>query len=159
MRLLWHQVEGCGKKWVKVRSSVFVGEYHHTIDDKGRLSMPAKMRRDLENGAVVTRGIDHCLSVYPKHEWQALAEKIAALPLSDPRARSFSRSMLAGAMEVEFDKLGRVLLPGYLRDYAELKGEVVVLGVYNRIEVWSKSAWSTYNANQSVEEDLSSLNI
>ncbi len=138
---------------------MFVGEYHHTIDDKGRLSMPAKMRRDLESGAVVTRGVDHCLFVYAKNEWQNLAEKIAALPLADPKARSFSRSMLAGAMEVEFDKLGRVLLPGYLREYADLSGEVVVAGLFNRIELWNKAAWTAYNANQSVEDDLNNLNI
>lgn len=138
---------------------MFVGEYHHTIDDKGRLAMPAKMRRDLEDGAVVTRGVDRCLFVYSRQEWQKLAEKIAALPLADPKARSFSRTMLAGAMEVEFDKFGRVLLPGYLRDYADLKGEVVVAGLFNRIELWSKSAWTAYNANQSVEDDLSTLNI
>ena len=138
---------------------MFVGEYIHSIDDKGRLSIPAKMRRDLDEGAVVTRGIDNCLFVYPKNEWLKLAEKIAALPLSDPRARSFSRLMLAGAMEVVFDKLGRILLPSYLRDYATLKGEVVVAGVFNRVEIWHKTAWETYKSQHSVEEDLSSLNI
>lgn len=138
---------------------MFVGEYTHTIDDKGRLAMPAKMRRDLEEGAVVTRGIDNCLFVYPKNEWVKLAEKIAALPLSDPKARSFSRLMLAGAMDVEFDKQGRVLLPAYLRDYADIRGEVVVAGVYNRMELWSKKTWEAYKSAHSVEEDLSSLNI
>ncbi|MBI4175109.1 division/cell wall cluster transcriptional repressor MraZ [Candidatus Berkelbacteria bacterium] len=138
---------------------MFVGEYAHSMDAKGRLSIPAKMRRDLDEGAVVTRGIDNCLFVYPKNEWLKLAEKIAALPLADPRARSFSRLMLAGAMEVEFDKLGRILLPGYLRDYAKLAGEVVVAGVFNRVEVWEKSAWETYKSQHSVEEDLSNLNI
>ncbi|MEK7460753.1 MAG: division/cell wall cluster transcriptional repressor MraZ [Patescibacteria group bacterium] len=138
---------------------MFVGEYTHSIDDKGRLAIPAKMRRDLEDGAVVTRGIDTCLFVYPKNEWLKLAEKIAALPLSDPKARSFSRLMLAGAMEVEFDKLGRILLPSYLRDYATLKGEVTVAGVFNRVEIWEKKAWETYKSAHSVEEDLSTLNI
>ena len=138
---------------------MFVGEYSHSIDDKGRLAIPAKMRRDLEDGAVVTRGIDTCLFVYPKNEWLKLAEKIAALPLADPKARSFSRMMLAGAMEVEFDKLGRILLPGYLREYAKLRGEVTVAGVFNRIELWEKNAWESYKDQQSVEDDLSSLNI
>lgn len=138
---------------------MFVGEYTHSIDDKGRLSIPAKMRRDLEDGAVVTRGIDTCLFVYPKNEWLKLAEKIAALPLADPRARSFSRLMLAGAMEVEFDKLGRILLPSYLRDHASLKGEVIVAGVFNRVELWQKTAWEGYKSQHSVEDDLSTLNI
>lgn len=138
---------------------MFVGEYTHTIDDKGRLAIPAKMRRELEEGAVVTRGIDTCLSVYPKKEWTKLAEKIAALPLADPKARSFSRLMLAGAMDVEFDKQGRILLPNYLREYGGLKNEVVVAGVYDRMELWDKKTWETYKSQHSVEEDLSSLNI
>lgn len=138
---------------------MFVGEYIHTIDDKGRLAIPARMRRDLEEGAVVTRGIDTCLFVYPKNEWIKLAEKIAALPLSDPRARSFARLMLAGAMDVEFDKQGRILLPGYLREYGKLKTEVVIAGVYNRMELWDKQAWNAYKSAHSIEEDLSSLNI
>lgn len=138
---------------------MFVGEYSHTIDDKGRLAIPAKMRRDLEEGAVVTRGIDNCLSVYPKNEWTKLAEKIAALPLADPKARSFSRLMLSGAMDVEFDKQGRILLPSYLREHASISGETVVAGVYNRMEIWNKKAWEAYKDQHSVEEDLSSLNI
>lgn len=138
---------------------MFVGEYTHSIDDKGRLAIPAKLRRDLEEGAVVTRGIDTCLFVYPKNEWLKLAEKIAALPLADPKARSFARLMLAGAMEVEFDKLGRVLLPGYLREYALLKGEVTVAGVFNRVEIWETKAWETYKSQHSVEDDLQTLNI
>lgn len=138
---------------------MFVGEYTHSIDDKGRLAIPAKMRASLLEGAVVTRGIDNCLSVYPKNEWTKLAEKIAALPLADPKARSFSRLMLAGAMDVEFDKQGRVLLPAYLRDYADIRGEIVVAGVYNRMELWNKKAWEAYKAQHTVEDDLSTLNI
>lgn len=138
---------------------MFVGEYSHTIDDKGRLAMPAKMRRDLEDGAVVTRGVDNCLFVYPKNEWTKLAEKIAALPLGDPKARSFSRMMLAGAMEIEFDKLGRAVLPGYLREYAGLKGEIVIAGLFNRIEIWSKQTWDSYKLQHSLDEDLTNLNI
>ncbi len=138
---------------------MFVGEYTHTIDEKGRVSLPVKMRRELDEGAVVTRGIDTCLFVYPKNEWLKLAERIAALPLADAKARSFARMMLAGAMEINSDKLGRVLLPGYLREYAGLKSEVVVAGVFNRVELWEKKAWESYKSQHSVEEDLSSLNI
>lgn len=100
---------------------MFIGEYAHTIDEKGRMAIPSKMRRDLGSGAVVTRGIDSCLWVFPKKEWTVLAEKLSALPLSDANSRAFSRLMLAGAMEVEFDSQGRALVPGYLREYAGLK--------------------------------------
>src|SRR4030067_1335802 len=100
---------------------MFIGEYSHTIDEKGRMAIPSKMRRDLGSGAVVTRGIDNCLWVFPKKEWTLLAEKLASLPLSDANSRAFSRLMLAGAMEVEFDSQWRILLPGYLRAFAGLK--------------------------------------
>src|SRR3990167_8766331 len=120
---------------------MFIGEYAHAIDAKGRMAIPSKIRRDLGSGAVVTRGIDNCLWVFPKKEWQALAEKLAALPLSDANSRAFSRLMLAGAMEVEFDSQGRALLPGYLRIYAGLKREAVIAGLYNRLEIWDAATW------------------
>lgn len=138
---------------------MFVGEYSHTIDEKGRLAIPRKMRHELAAGAVVTRGVDRCLFVYAKEEWMKLAEKISNLPLANPKARSFARQMLAGAMEVETDGQGRVLVPGYLRTYASLKADVVVAGVYNRIELWDEAAWKAYQAEQSVEEDIAALEI
>lgn len=125
---------------------MFIGEYTHTIDDKGRMAVPSKMRSQLGSGAVVTRGIDNCLWVFPKKEWLALAEKLATLPLTDANSRAFSRLMLAGAMEVEFDSQGRALLPSYLRTYAGLKKNAVIAGLYNRLEVWDQSAWQTYKA-------------
>jgi MraZ protein len=94
---------------------MFIGEYEHAIDDKGRMAVPSKMRREIGGGAVVTRGIDNCLWLFPAKEWEILASKLANLPLSDSNSRAFSRLMLAGAMEVEFDSQGRILLPGYLR--------------------------------------------
>jgi MraZ protein len=123
---------------------MFIGEYSHTIDQKGRMAVPAKMRTQLGSGAVVTRGIDMCLWIFPKKEWQALAEKLASLPLTDANSRAFSRLMLAGAMEVEFDSQGRVLLPSYLRDFAGLDKAAIVAGLYNRLEVWDSARWSAY---------------
>jgi MraZ protein len=132
---------------------MFIGEYIHTIDDKGRMAIPAKMRKDLGSGAVVTRGIDNCLWVFPKKEWTALAQKLASLPLSDANSRAFSRLMLAGAMEVEFDSQGRVLLPAYLREYAGLIKNAVVAGLYSRLEIWSESTWKSYKTKTEKETD------
>jgi len=126
---------------------MFIGEYYHSIDTKGRLAIPAKFRDDLEKGAVVTRGFDHCLFLYPMKEWNALAEKIAALPFSQANSRAFSRLLLAGAMDVQIDKQGRVILPDYLREYGGLSKKVVVAGLYNRLEIWDESAWKSYKAN------------
>lgn len=123
---------------------MFIGEYTHTIDEKGRTAIPSKLRRDLGSGAVITRGIDDCLWVFPKKEWQALAEKLASLPLSDANSRAFSRLMLAGAMEVEFDSQGRALVPGYLRTYAGLKKQAIIAGLYNRLEIWDSLKWQAY---------------
>jgi MraZ protein len=138
---------------------MLLGEYSHTIDDKGRLAIPVKLRKELGEGAVITRGTDRCLVVYPKAEWQTLATKIAALPLSDARARSFSRLMMAGAMAVEFDKQGRALLPGYLKDYAGLQDHATVAGVYNRLEIWDTTAWEAYKQHHSIDENLSEFGV
>jgi MraZ protein len=125
---------------------VFIGEYHHTLDDKGRLQIPVKFRTDLAKGAVVTRGLDNCLFVYTKKEWALLAEKLARLPIAQANSRAFSRLMLAGAMEVDLDKQGRVVLPEYLRQFAGLKTKAVIAGLYNRLELWDKDAWEKYRS-------------
>ena len=125
---------------------MFIGEYEHTIDEKGRVAVPSKMRREIGSGAVVTRGIDNCLWLFSGKEWAKLAEKLANLPLSDANSRAFSRLMLAGAMEVEFDSQGRILLPSYLRNYAELKKTVIVAGLFNRLEIWNQTKWQEYKA-------------
>lgn len=138
---------------------MFVGEYTHNLDTKGRLAVPYRMRAELEHGAVVTRGVDGCLVMYTKTEWAKLAERIANLPLSNTNARRFARFFLAGAAEVEFDKQGRILLPNYLRQYAALGSEVIVAGMFNRIELWSKSAWTSQAATLVPEEDLAGLEI
>ena len=124
---------------------MFIGEYQHNLDSKGRISMPVKFRAKLGLSAIITKGLDACLFVYPKEEWQKMTEKLAQLPVSNSSARSFSRLILSGAMELEFDTQGRAVLPSYLRDYAGLKNEIVAAGVLNRVELWDKEAWSRYN--------------
>ena len=125
---------------------MFIGEYQHNIDPKGRLSVPAKFRKDLAKGAVVTKGLDNCLFLYPKLEWQKLADKLAALPIARANSRAFSRLMLAGAVDVEIDGQGRMLIPDYLRRYAGLKKNTIIAGLYNRLEVWDQALWNKYKA-------------
>ncbi|MCX6782099.1 MAG: division/cell wall cluster transcriptional repressor MraZ [Candidatus Magasanikbacteria bacterium] len=130
---------------------MFIGEYSHNLDDKGRLAIPIKFRAELKGGAVVTRGLDNCLFLYTRNEWEKLAEKLAALPISQSNSRAFARLMLAGAMDVEVDKQGRVVLPEYLRVFASLKKEVVVAGLYSRLEIWDESKWKAYKTQTEAE--------
>lgn len=130
---------------------MFIGEYSHNLDDKGRLAVPVKFRRDLSKGAVVTRGLDNCLFLYTKTEWEKLAEKLANLPISQANSRAFSRLMLAGAMDVEVDKQGRIILPEYLRSFAGLSKEVIIAGLYNRLEIWDSEKWSSYKGQTEAE--------
>jgi len=123
---------------------MFIGEYSHSIDSKNRLALPAKFRAALKQGAVVTRGLDNCLFVFTKSDWQKLVDKIASLPIGKSDARGFSRIMLAGAMDVKLDSLGRILLPDYLKTYAGLRKKVVVAGLYNRLEIWDEVKWNVY---------------
>ncbi len=124
---------------------MFLGEYEHTIDQKGRLAIPAKFRTALVDGAVVARGLDGCLTIYPRREWDDLAGRIAALPITDPSARAFSRFILSGASDVDTDKQGRIILPAYLRQYAGLGASVIVAGLYSRVEIWDKAKWETFS--------------
>jgi len=121
---------------------MFLGEFIHTIDDKGRLTIPAKFRADLAAGLVVTRGIDRCLAIYALGEWERLAERVSALPLTDRRARAFRRLVFANASDAIPDRQGRVLIPPRLREYAGLDSEVIVTGLNTYIEVWNVDAWS-----------------
>ncbi|MBI4138931.1 division/cell wall cluster transcriptional repressor MraZ [Candidatus Uhrbacteria bacterium] len=123
---------------------MFIGEFHHTLDEKGRLAVPIKFRAALAAGAVVTRGLDRSLFLYPKEAWATLAQKLAALPLSQADTRAFARLMLAGAMEAEVDKSGRITVPEYLREYAGIAKDVAVTGLYDRIEIWSEETWRDY---------------
>ncbi|KKU08297.1 MAG: hypothetical protein UX10_C0001G0056 [Candidatus Magasanikbacteria bacterium GW2011_GWA2_45_39] len=124
--------------------SMFIGEYHHTVDEKGRVSIPVKFRTALKKGAVVTRGLDHSLFIYTAKAWEKLASKLASLPMGQADTRAFSRLMLAGAMELELDKQGRAIIPEYLRSFAGLKKQIVVAGMYDRLEVWEKEVWEKY---------------
>ena len=125
---------------------MFIGEYKHTIDEKGRLAVPVKFRAQLSSGAVVTRGLDNCLFLYTEDEWKILAEKLASLPINKANTRAFSRLMLAGAMDVSMDKQGRVILPDYLRKYVGVGKNVVVAGLYNRLEIWNEEKWEEYKS-------------
>lgn len=129
---------------------MFIGEFYHTLDDKGRLAIPVKFRAALSEGAVVTRGLDAALFLYPKAEWEALASKIAALPLGAADTRAFARLMLAGAMDADIDKSGRVSIPEYLRAYAGLSKDVVVTGLYDRLEIWDEERWKDYSAKTEI---------
>lgn len=123
---------------------MFIGEYQHSIDAKGRMAVPAKFRGKLKSGAVVTRGLDNCLFLYPKDEWEKLAEKLSQLPISQANTRAFARLMLAGAMDVKIDSLGRILIPEYLRQYAGMTKKAVVAGLFNRLEIWDEKQWDVY---------------
>lgn len=123
---------------------MFIGEYYHSLDEKGRLAVPVKFRKTFAKQAVVTRGLDHCLFLYTRAEWNALAKKLAGLPIAKANTRAFARLMLAGAMDVVLDGQGRIILPDYLRSYASLAKNVVIAGLYNRLEIWDEAAWTTY---------------
>lgn len=134
---------------------MFMGEYQHSLDSKGRLIIPAKFREELGDSFIVTRGLDHCLFVYPKSEWDILVQKLKSLPLTRSDARRFVRFLLSGAIECELDKQGRITLPASLREYAELEKEVVAIGVSNRVELWSKSRWESYlDEAEAIYEDM-----
>jgi len=128
---------------------MFIGQYQHSIDEKGRLAIPAKFRRELSGEAVVTKGLDGCLFVFTKAKFGKMAVSVSKLPYVSSSARSHARLILAGAQDVEFDKQGRAIIPQYLREYAGLKTHAVVAGLYDRIEIWSSSAWK--KENESVE--------
>lgn len=130
---------------------MFIGEYKHNLDEKGRLAVPAKFRAVLSEGAVVTKGLDNCLFLYSKEDWKKIAQKFASMPISQAKARAFARHMLAGAMDLEFDKQGRITLPEYLRTFAKLDKNAVIAGVFDRLEIWDKDAWEKYK--NETEED------
>lgn len=123
---------------------MFIGEYNHKLDEKGRIAIPNKFRALLESGCIVTKGLDNCLFLYTKQEWQKLAERLARLPFNKANERAVARLLLAGAMDLEFDKQGRITLPEYLRAYASVKKQVIIAGLYNRLEIWDEAAWNKY---------------
>ena len=143
---------------------MFIGEYKVSMDGKGRIAVPAKFRALLNGGAVVTRGLDKSLFLYPRSEWEKIATKIANLPLAQANSRAFSRLMLAGAFDFEIDKQGRVILPENLRKFASLSKKVVCAGLYNRIEIWDEETWEHYKAgtereSNNIAEGLAELGV
>ncbi len=143
---------------------MFIGEYKHTIDSKNRMTIPSKFQGQLSEGAIITRGLDNCLFVFTNEEWKRVAEQIKQQSFTTANARAFSRLMLAGAMDVKIDKQGRILIPTYLSEYANLGQKVVVAGLYDRLEIWNENDWEEYkkktesNAND-ISEQMSNLGI
>ncbi|MBR6704523.1 MAG: division/cell wall cluster transcriptional repressor MraZ [Lachnospiraceae bacterium] len=131
---------------------MLMGEYNHTLDAKGRIIIPVKLREQLGDNFVVSKGLDGCLFAFPSGEWEKLVNKLQALPLTDKNARKFSRYLLAGASEAELDKQGRALLPQTLREAADLVKDVVLCGVGNRLEIWSKEAWTKESHYEDIDE-------
>lgn len=143
---------------------MFMGEFQHNIDIKGRMIVPAKFREDLGSRFVVTRGLDQCLFIYPMNEWEEVESKLKKLPLTKKDARAFTRFFFSGAVECDVDKQGRINIPQNLRTYADLEKECVVIGVSNRVELWSKQIWETYfseseNSFAEIAENLMDLDI
>ena len=143
---------------------MFLGEFQHTVDQKGRLAIPAKFREELADGSVVTRGLDKCLVIYPGSEWASLAERVSRLPQTQPNVRTLSRLLFSGAVDLSLDSQGRTILPQYLRKYAGIAANVAVIGLYQRIEVWGLEEWNavkatTEAAGGSLAEQLADLGI
>jgi len=143
---------------------MFIGEYQHTVDNKGRIIMPSKLRDDLGQNFIVTKGLDNCLFVYPMEEWKRLENKLRTLPLTNKNARAFIRFFFAGATECSLDKQGRILIPNNLREYAKIIKDVVIIGVAERIEIWAKEEWTNYNSDdnlsyEDIDEKMAELGI
>ena len=133
---------------------MFTGEYRHTVDDKGRLAVPVRFRAELAQGAQVSKWIDGCVALFPRADGEVLAERTAALPVTDQSARTFQRFLFGTAFEVELDRQGRFVLPSVLREFAGLESEVVVVGARNRLELWSPQRWGHYSAQMDQPEVL-----
>lgn len=136
-----------------LKKDMFIGEYTHNVDTKKRLALPSKFRGELGDRIVLTRGLDHCLFAYPMSVWETIAEKLGKLPLGNPETRSFVRLMLSGATDVELDGQGRVVIPEYLRLYAQVEKSVVVAGLYDRIEIWNEASWTSYRSGAEENTD------
>ena len=132
---------------------MLIGEYKHTLDPKRRLSLPSKWRKELGRELVITRGLDNCLFVYPLKQWEKITEKVGQLPLGQADTRSFNRFFLSGAVEVEVDSVGRILVPDFLKDFGKLDTKVVLAGIYDRIEVWDETRWEAYKKGIEAQAD------
>ena len=133
---------------------MLIGEYKHTLDDKKRLSLPVKFRQELGKKIVVTRGLEGCLFVYSQKEWNTIAGQLGALGMGQQSTRGFARFMLSGASEVDVDSAGRMLIPDFLKNFAELKNKVVCAGVQTRVEIWNERAWDAYTRRIEKEADV-----
>ncbi len=141
---------------------MFMGEYNHTVDAKGRLIVPSKFRELLGEEFVVTKGLDGCLFIYPKEEWAHIEEKFREVPLTTKDARKFTRFFFAGAATCEVDKQGRILLPQVLREYAQIEKDIISVGVLNRVEIWSKDRWdaeSSFDDMDEIAEHMADLGL
>jgi len=132
---------------------MLIGEYLHTLDDKKRLSLPSKFRKELGAKVVMTHGLDHCLFVYSQKEWQKFSEKLGTLSMGQKDSRGFTRFILGSAVESEFDTAGRVLIPDFLKEFAKLSSKIVVAGIGNRVELWSEKEWKTYKRGVEMNAD------
>ena len=137
----------------EVNKTLLIGEFEHSIDTKGRLVLPAKIKDDLGKEFIVTKGLDGCLFGYSLAEWSKFEEKLKALPLTNKITRDFVRFFLSGAVEEETDKQGRFLIPANLREYASLTKDAVIIGVGTRIEIWDKKKWNEYNSEENLSVD------
>lgn len=133
---------------------MLIGEYRHSIDAKKRVALPAKFRREIGKKVVITHGLDNCLFVYPMKSWQIVAEKLSAMSIGQSDTRGFNRFMLAGAVETDVDSMGRILIPDFLKEFADLKSKVVVAGIHNRLEIWDEKRWKEYTAKIEKQADV-----
>lgn len=134
--------------------AMLIGEYTHSIDNKGRISLPAKFRKLVGKKVIITRGLDNCLFLYPIKEWSKISEQLSDLGIASKDKRAFNRFMLAGAVEVDVDSVGRILIPDFQKKFAGLNQKVVFAGVHSRIEIWNESKWATYTKKVEKEADL-----
>ena len=144
-----------GIKWGKVVKFMLMGEYRNSIDAKGRIVIPSKFREELGNKIILTRGLDGSLFIYSEDAWNKLTEKLQTLSFTEKESRNFTRFLLSGANTLEFDKQGRIIIPSYLKEYANFTKEVVLVGVLNRVELWSDTAWDKFMTDNF--DDLSSI--
>ena len=133
---------------------MLIGEYQHTLDPKKRLAIPAKLRKVLGEKVILTRGLNNCLVLYPLDQWQKLTEKLGQLPVGQGDTRSFLRLMFSGAVEVDLDQLGRILIPDFLKNYASLSQRITIVGVYDRLEIWDEGRWNSYKSEVEKNTDM-----
>ncbi len=133
---------------------MLLGEYTHTVDEKNRISLPSKFRKEVGKKVVITHGLDSCLFLYPLKEWEKISSKLSELGMGQADTRGFNRFMLAGAVEADVDSIGRILIPDFLKEFADLKNRVVFTGVHNRVEIWNEKTWKEYKKKIERQADM-----